>query len=144
MRRLHVLGRARDGEVEVQIEAEYGARGEDDEDGKGRVLEIRQLDLHAAELDAPAGGEGGGGRLEAHVLPVCGLQVLEVVGAGEVEGLQVFGEDDDGVADEEVGEVGGEEGVHSAGFETALGGGVDDEGGVVVFGAEAWVLGDVG
>jgi len=72
------------------------------------------------------------------------LEVFEVVGGGEIEGAEVFGEDDDGVADEEMGEVGGQEGVHAAGDEFGVEGGVGEEGGVVVFGAEAGVLGDVG
>lgn len=114
VRRLHVLRRAGNGYVEVQVEAEDRARGENDEDGKGGILEIRHLDLHAAKLDAPASLAARGRGLEAHVLPVCALQVLKMVGAGEVEVGQVFVEDDNGVADEEVGKVCREEVVHAA------------------------------
>lgn len=67
-----------------------------------------------------------------------------MVGFGEVEGLEVFGEDDDGVADEEVGEVGGEEVVHAAFDEAILEVFVDDEVGVEILGSETRVLGDVG
>lgn len=89
VRRVHVLRRTRDGQVEVQVEAEDRACDEHDEDGKGCILKVGHLDLHAAKLDAPAGHVVTGarrGRLEAHVLPVCRLQVLKVVGRGEVQG----------------------------------------------------------
>ena len=37
-----------------------------------------------------------------------------MVGFVEVKGFEIFGEDHDGVSDEEVGEMCGEEGVHAA------------------------------
>lgn len=104
---LHVLVDLGDGDVEVEVEGEDGAGDEDDEDGEGGVFEVGDLDLHGPELDAPADAVVGGGRLEAHVLPVCALDVFEVVGLVEIEFLQVLGEDDEGVPDEEVREVGG-------------------------------------
>lgn len=67
-----------------------------------------------------------------------------MVGFGEVEGFEVFGEDDDGVADEEVGEVRGEAGVHAAVHELLFDVLVDDKVGVEVFFAQAGIVGDVG
>lgn len=78
------------------------------------------------------------------MLPVGALQVLEVVRLGEVEGFEVFGEDDDGVADEEVCKVRGEAGVHAAVHKLLFDVGVDHEVGVEVFFAETRVVGDVG
>ena len=78
------------------------------------------------------------------MLPICRLQIFEMVGFVEVKGFEVFGEDDYGVADEEVGEVGGKEVVHAAVDEALFEGFVDDEVGVHVFGAESGILGDVG
>lgn len=143
---LHVFGGAGDGDVEVEVEGQDGARDEDDEDGKGRVLEISHLNLHAPELDAPPNVVHvvGGRRLEPHVLPIRALDVFEMVRLVEVEVLEVFGEDDDRVADEEMCKVRREQGVHAAGHEAGFGGRVGEEGRVVVFRAEACILGDVG
>lgn len=142
--RLHVFVDAGDGDVEVEVEAEDDAGDEDHEDGEGGVFEIRDLDLHGPELDAPADRVVGGRGFEAHVLPVGALDVFKVVRLGEVELLQVFVEDDDGVADEEVGKVGGEAVVHAAVEELLLDVLVDDEVLVEVLGAEAGVGRDVG
>lgn len=114
MRRLHVLADLRNRDIEIQIVAKNRAGNKHDKHRERRVLKICDLNLHRSELDAPSDIDTCGWGLEAHVLPVCGLEVLEVVGFGEVEGFEVFGEDDDGVADEEVGEVSGEAGVHAA------------------------------
>lgn len=43
-----------------------------------------------------------------------------MVGFGEIKLLEVFVEDDDGVADEEVGEVRGEEIIHAAFYQALL------------------------
>ena len=67
-----------------------------------------------------------------------------MVGFVEVEVLQVLGEYDDWVADEEVREVCGELLVHAAGNEFLFDGFIDDEVRVEVFGAESRVLRDVG
>ena len=48
------------------------------------------------------------------MLPIRGLKVLEVVCAFKIELLEVFGKDDDGIADEEVSKVGGKTFVHAA------------------------------
>ena len=66
------------------------------------------------------------------MLPIRRLQILEVIGFIEVELVKVFGEDDEGVTDEEVGKMGGQKGVHAAGNEASVDGGVDDEVGIVV------------
>lgn len=60
------------------------------------------------------------------MLPVGRLDVFKVVRLGHVELLEVFAKDDDGVADEEVGEMGGEAVVHAAVEELLLDEGVDD------------------
>lgn len=104
---LHVLVDLDNGDVEVEVEGEDGACDEDDEDGEGGIFEIGDLDLHGPELDSPADAVVGWRRLEAHVLPVCALDVFEVVGFVEVQFLKVLGEDDDGVPDEQVREVRG-------------------------------------
>jgi hypothetical protein len=43
------------------------------------------------------------------MLPVCGLKVFEMVGFGEIEFFEIFGEDDNWISDEEVGEMSSEE-----------------------------------
>ena len=144
MRRLHIFRRFHNRDIKIQLETQNRSCNQHDKDRKSRVLKICHLDLHWAELDAPADVGVGGGWFEADVLPVCGLEVLEVVGSGEIELLEVFGEDDEGVAYEEVGEVGGEEGVHAAFDEAGMQGRVDDKVRVVVFGAETGVFGYVG
>lgn len=144
MRRLHVLCCPDDRDVEVQLEAQDRARDEHDKDRKGCVLEVCHLDLHRAELDAPADIGISWGWLKADVLPVCGLKVFKVVRFGEIEVLKVLGEDDEWVADEEVGEMGSEEGVHAAIDETSMKGGVDYEVRIVMFGPKAGVFRYVG
>ena len=133
MRRLHVLVRFRDRDVEVKIEGKDGTRDQHDEDGESGVLEVRDLDFHGSELNAPANIASSWRRLEADVLPVCRLQVLEMVGFSKVQLFEIFGEDDDGVPDEEVGKVSGEEGVHAAVHEMLLDIGINDEVWVEVF-----------
>jgi len=127
MRCLHILISLRNRDVEIQIEGQDSTCDEHYEDGKGCVLEVCDLDFHGSKLDTPADVVSSWGRLETDVLPVCGLQVLEVVGFGEVQLFEIFGEDDDGVADEEMGEVRCQEGVHTAVHELLLDVWVDDE-----------------
>jgi len=143
VRRLHVLVDLGYGDVEVEIERQDGARDEDNEDGERGVLEIRNLDLHGPELDAPPDIVVGRRRLEAHVLPVGGLDVLKVVRLGQVQFFQVLGKDDDGVADEEVRKVRREPVVHAPIQKLLLDGLVDDEVLVEVLGPQARVGGDV-
>ena len=80
----HVLGRARDGDVEVEVEGEDGTGDEDDEDGEGRVFKVSDLDFHGAKLNTPTYRVVGRRRLEAHVLPISGLQILKVICFAEV------------------------------------------------------------
>lgn len=103
---LHVLGRALDGNVEIEIETQNGPGDQHDEDAEGCVFEIRDLDLHGAELDSPANIVLPRWRwLESHVLPVGGLEVLKVIYFVQVELFQIFREDDQWIANEEVCEV---------------------------------------
>lgn len=111
---LHVLVCFGDGDVEVEVEAEDGASDEDDEDGEGGVFEVCDLDFHGSEFDPPAYVIVWWWRLEADVLPVCGLEVFEMVGLSEIELLEVFGEDYDGIADEKMSEMSCEDGIHTA------------------------------
>lgn len=104
---LHVVGSTGDRDVEVKIEAKDRPRDQYDKDGESGILKIGDLDFHGPELDAPARVFVMWWRLEAHVLPICGLKVFEVVGFIEVEVLEVFSEDDNGITDEQVGKVGG-------------------------------------
>ncbi len=67
----HIGGCERDGNIEIQVEREDGTGDEDDEDCKGGVLEISDLDFHWPEFDAPASIFVVGRWLEAHVLPIC-------------------------------------------------------------------------
>lgn len=144
VRGLHVLCGPWDGDVEIQVEAQDGAGHEHDEDTKRRVLEVGDLDLHAAELDAPANIRVWRGRLEAHVLPIRALDVLEVVAALGIERLEVLGENDQRVPDEQVREVRGQEVVHAAVEQFLLQPFVDDQVRVHVLVAQARVLGNVG
>ena len=67
-----------------------------------------------------------------------------MVGFGEIKVLKVFGKDNEGVADEEVGEVGSKEGVHTSFDEAGMESGVNYKVRVVVLGPEAGVFGYVG
>jgi len=80
MRCFHVFGHANYWDVEVQVKGEDGAGDEDDEYGEGRIFEVSDLDLHGPEFDAPTDVVIGRGWLEAHVLPICGLEIFEMVG----------------------------------------------------------------
>ena len=70
VRCFHVGGREWNGDVEIQVEAEYGASDQDDKDGESGVFKICDLNLHRPEFDAPAGVLVVWWRLEAHVLPI--------------------------------------------------------------------------
>jgi len=62
----------------------------------------------------------------------------------EIKGMEIFREDDNRVADEEVGEVGGEEGIHAAVHEVLFYIWIDYEIWVEVFFAKAGIVRDVG
>ena len=130
---LHVFGRARNRNVEIEIKAKDSASDKYDEDRECGIFEIGYLDFHRSELDTPADVIVGWRWLEADVLPVCGLQIFEVVGFAEVEFFEVFCENDNRVADEEMGEMRGEEVVHAAMFKALVEVRVDNEVGIQVF-----------
>lgn len=144
VRRVHVLGDAGNGNVEVEIKRENGTGDEHDKDAKGGVFKIRQLNLHRAELDAPANVGAGGRRLEAHVLPVGRLEILKMVRRAQVEALEIFIVNDNRVADEQVGKVRRQQGVHTAALELRLDIGIVDELGIVILGTQTRILGNVG
>ena len=133
MRRLYVFIRLWDRNIEVQIKGEDCTRNEHHEDGESCILEVCNLDFHGSELDAPADVVSRWRRLEADMLPICGLEVFEVVGFGKIQLFKVFGEYDDWVPDEEMGEVSCEEGVHTAIHKMLLDIGINDEVWVEVF-----------
>ncbi len=74
-----------DWHIEIEIEEENRARQQRDEDGERRILEISELNLHRAELDAPAHVDAGRRRLEPHRLPIgrlgCRYQMREIASA---------------------------------------------------------------
>lgn len=76
----HVFRRPLDRDIEVQIETQDSTGNEDDEDAERGVFKIGHLDFHGPEFNAPADvvllRRWG---LEAHMLPVSGLEVLKVV-----------------------------------------------------------------
>ena len=78
------------------------------------------------------------------MLPICRLQIFEVVSTIEIKLLEVFAKDDDRVTDEEMGEVCSEKVIHTAVKKTLFEGVVDDKIGVVVVFSKSWVLRDVG
>lgn len=81
---LHVLVGFGDGDVEVQIETENSPCDEHHKYGKRSVFEIGDLDFHRSEFNPPANVGFCWRGFEADVLPVCGLQVFEVVCFREV------------------------------------------------------------
>lgn len=64
------------GNIECQGERKNSSRKQDNKQGKGSVLKIGHLDLHAAELDAPPDVRIGRRWLESHSLPISRLKVL--------------------------------------------------------------------
>jgi hypothetical protein len=134
---LHIDVDLGNGNIEVGAEAEDGAGEEDDEDGEGGVLKVGELDFHRSELDPPADVAVGRRWLEAHCLPVGRLDVLcarffsndvdcqrpthlEVIGRDIVVLIEGLGEDDDGIADEEVGDVISEQLVDACAWGSSL------------------------
>ena len=102
---LHILICLRNWDVKVQAERQDRSCDEHYENAKRCVLEICDLDLHWSELNTPADIVPFWRWLKADMLPVCALEVLEVVSCDEVELFEILGEDDDGVPDEEMSKV---------------------------------------
>ena len=113
MSTLHVLCHLTDGNVEVEIEAEDGSSDEHQEDRKGGVLKIRHLNLHRSKFDAPSCVGIRWRWLEAQMLPIGRLKVLEMIRLVEIEVLQVLLEDDERVANEQMGKMRSEEFIHA-------------------------------
>src|SRR6202012_2173734 len=99
---LHVLRGSRYGDVEVEIEAQNRPCDEHDEHGEGGVFEVRDLNLHTSKFHPPANICAGRRRLDSHVLPICGLDVLEMVRSFRVKLLQILGEYDNRVTNKEM------------------------------------------
>mmetsp|Transcript_17107 Transcript_17107/g.52532 ORF Transcript_17107/g.52532 Transcript_17107/m.52532 type:complete len:846 (+) Transcript_17107:2023-4560(+) len=127
VRAAHILVDLRQRRVEREVEGEDRAREQHDEDGEGRVLEVRGLDLHGPELHAPADGPRLAvgherRRLPAHRLPVGALDGLEVLrGRVVVHLAHVAVEDDQRIARKEVREVAGEHLIEAVLHEQRLG-----------------------
>lgn len=68
-----------DWDVEVDSKREDCSGEQDDEYGKRSILKVGDLDLHTAELDPPPDALAGWWWLETHMLPVCGLNILELI-----------------------------------------------------------------
>lgn len=133
-----------DGNIKVGVEAEDGTGNENDKDGKGRVLKVSHLNLHAAELDSPANRASlRWWRLEAHGLPVGRLQVLKVVGTLIVVHVQQLLKDDQGVADEKMCDMACQQIINAIVRELLVNILVVDKRDVVVLGLVAGVVRDV-
>lgn len=143
MSSLHVLVNLSDRDVEVKAKAENDTSNKNDEDSKGCVLEVGDLDLHGPELDTPADIIVGRWGLEAHVLPVCALNVLKMVCLSQVEFLEVLREDDNGITNEKMGEMSGQPVVHAAVQELLLDRLINNEIGIQILGAQPRVFRDV-
>lgn len=105
----------RDGEEEVELLDGLGEKG--GECGEGGVLECAELDIHCAKFRAPSDFVLAGWRgLEAHGLPIRGLDVFEVDAGLAVVDVDHLIEDDKRVADEEVSEVSRKSCVNSGVF----------------------------
>jgi len=129
----HVLGRALDWKVEVEIETENGSCDQNDEDGECSILKVGNLNLHWSHFDTPANVTPRWGWFESHVLPICRLQVLEVVDFVQIERYEVLVENYDRIADEKVGKVRREEIVHTTFNQTCFEFFVDDKIRIEVF-----------
>mmetsp|Transcript_7375 Transcript_7375/g.20088 ORF Transcript_7375/g.20088 Transcript_7375/m.20088 type:complete len:427 (+) Transcript_7375:759-2039(+) len=115
LRAVHVFVHLGDGHEEVEVEGEDGARDEEDEHGEGGIFKVRHLDLHGAELRAPANvGHHGWRGLPAHRVPVGALEALKVVRVLLVVEVYALAEDHEGVPREVVGDVARECGVDAS------------------------------
>mmetsp|Transcript_3474 Transcript_3474/g.10681 ORF Transcript_3474/g.10681 Transcript_3474/m.10681 type:complete len:200 (+) Transcript_3474:1425-2024(+) len=107
----HVPIDRREGHVKIQVEIQNDTRDKNHEDSEGRILEISELHLHRAKLSAPPNVRVsferclGWRRLPPHGLPVCRLDVLEMVRLAFVVELYSLAIHDQGVPHEEMGNV---------------------------------------
>lgn len=97
-----------DGHVKVQVEAQYGPGQEDDKHRVRSVLKVGQLDFHASELDPPSNRRVDRRGFEPHRLPICRLDVFEMVHRRLVVLVDPFAEDDQRITDEQMGDVFGQ------------------------------------
>ena len=91
-----------DRNIEIETEGEDYSSDEDDEDCEGGVFEIGDLDLHGTEFDAPADVGAWWGWFKTHVLPICRLEVFEMVAVYRVILIDCFIEDDEGSSNKEM------------------------------------------
>ena len=66
-----------------------------------------------------------------------------MVGFGKVKFFKIFVEDYDGVSDEKVGEMSGEEGIHATIHQLLFNLGINDQVGVQVFSSQSGVIGNI-
>jgi hypothetical protein len=105
----HILVDPANGDIKVQPKAQDRSRKEHDENRKGSVLEVCRLNFHRAELDSPSDGTAGWGWLETEGLPVGRLERFKVIrGFGVIE-FDCFGEHDQWITDEKMGDMFGKE-----------------------------------
>mmetsp|Transcript_43119 Transcript_43119/g.57049 ORF Transcript_43119/g.57049 Transcript_43119/m.57049 type:complete len:220 (-) Transcript_43119:1433-2092(-) len=86
---LHVLVDERDRQDEVQVEGVHNVGDHAHSDGERGILEVRQRDIHRAELNAPSNvAVFGGWVFESQRIPIRRLQVLEVLIASDGRALE--------------------------------------------------------
>jgi len=133
-----------DRNVKVGVETEDCTGDQDDKDGKRSILKIGQLNLHGSELDTPTDRARLGWRgLEPHGLPVGALKVLKVVRGLVVVHIQEFMEDDQWVADKEMGNVARQQIVDAIVGQLLVNVFIVNQGYIVVLGFEVGVSGNI-
>src|SRR5271156_2750530 len=96
----HAFLNFRNRHIKVQSKGKYDTSHKNNEDCKGSILEICDLDFHGSEFNAPAYVGTRWRWLETHVLPICTLQVFEMVRVDSVILVDCFVEDDEGGSNE--------------------------------------------
>lgn len=145
MSTLHVDVNLGKGHKHVQRVRKHDTRQQDHKDHDCRILKVSHLQVARPELYAPSNLVGAWGRrLEAHSLPVGGLDVLEMIrclGIIDVESLIV---DDKRIADKQMSKMAGKHVIHTTLTKPLVDGLVKHEGDVVM---EVWsesrIVGDV-
>lgn len=90
---------------EIQSIGEDHPRQQDDEHGEGCVFELRSLQFHRPELDAPANRCVWRRRFEPHIVPIGRLEILEVVCVACIILINLLLEDDQRISDHQVRDV---------------------------------------